>query len=167
MMRLEEVRWIMSMFRSGHSGRSGSGFTLIELLIVVAIIGIIAAIAVPNLMNALDKGKQKRSMADVKTISTAVESYAIDNTVYPAGITTWASLKTHLTPFFIRDPPDADGWNVGWDATTDATGKTYTVASYAKDATAGSRTGGKTNDFDCDIVFRNGTFYQWPEGTQT
>ena len=54
------------------------GFTLIELLIVVAIIGIIAAIAIPNLLNAIDRGKQKRTMADLRSIGTAVESYAIE-----------------------------------------------------------------------------------------
>jgi len=157
----------MSMLRNDHRGGSSSGFTLIELLIVVAIIGIIAAIAIPNLLNAIDRGKQKRTMADVRTISTAVESYAIDNTLYPAGIATWASLKPHLNPFFIKDPPDVDGWNVGWDATTDATGLTYTMASNGKDAAVSPRSGGQTTDFDCDIVFRNGQFYQWPEGTQS
>ncbi len=55
------------------------GFTLIELLIVVAIIGIIAAIAIPNLLNAIDRGKQKRTMADMRSVGTAIESYAVDN----------------------------------------------------------------------------------------
>ena len=59
--------------------RKNRGFTLIELLIVVAIIGIIAAIAIPNLLNAINRGRQKRSMADIRTIGTAVEAYAVDN----------------------------------------------------------------------------------------
>ena len=61
------------------------GFTLIELLIVVAIIGIIAAIAIPNLLNAVHRGKQKRTMAELRTICTAVESYQIDNGLIPRG----------------------------------------------------------------------------------
>jgi prepilin-type N-terminal cleavage/methylation domain-containing protein len=63
--------------------RKQTGFTLIELLIVVAIIGIIAAIAIPNLLNAIDRGKQKRSMADMRSIGTAVESYSVDVNFYP------------------------------------------------------------------------------------
>ena len=59
--------------------RNDKGFTLIELLIVVAIIGIIAAIAIPNLLNAIDRGKQKRTMADLRSVGTAIESYSIDN----------------------------------------------------------------------------------------
>ncbi len=59
------------------------GFTLIELLIVVAIIAILAAIAVPNFLEAQVRAKVSRVMADMRTVATGVEAYAIDNNKYP------------------------------------------------------------------------------------
>jgi prepilin-type N-terminal cleavage/methylation domain-containing protein len=59
------------------------GFTLIELLIVVAIIAILAAIAVPNFLEAQTRSKVSRVKADLRTISTAVGSYLVDNNRLP------------------------------------------------------------------------------------
>ena len=59
------------------------GFTLIELLIVVAIIAILAAIAVPNFLEAQIRSKVSRIKADMRSIATAIESYAVDNNRVP------------------------------------------------------------------------------------
>lgn len=59
------------------------GFTLIELLIVVAIIAILAAIAVPNFLEAQARSKVSRVKADMRTVSTAIEAYAVDWNTYP------------------------------------------------------------------------------------
>ncbi|PYS96409.1 MAG: hypothetical protein DMF50_04790 [Acidobacteria bacterium] len=157
----------MRPHRARNESETERGFTLIELLIVVAIIGIIAAIAIPNLMNAVDKGKQKRSMSDLRTICSAVESYAVDTAKYPMSMPDWPTLKGIINPYFIKNPPDADGWSNPWEAATTSSGSDYTVTSLGKDGTASTRTGGMTTDFNCDILFVDGHFFQWPEGTQS
>ena len=58
-------------------------FTLIELLIVVAIIAILAAIAVPNFLEAQTRAKVSRAQADMRSLATALESYAVDWQRYP------------------------------------------------------------------------------------
>lgn len=66
--------------------RGGRGFTLIELLIVVAIIAILAAIAVPNFLEAQVRAKVARASNDMRTMVTALESYAVDYGAYaPVG----------------------------------------------------------------------------------
>jgi len=155
------------------SVRRNPGFTLIELLIVVAIIGIIAAIAIPNLLNALDRGKQKRTMADVRSIGTAIETYAIDNTLYPGQASevdvAASSLGSAMEPIYMVRTTPRDGW--GFPLRYQSDGLIYSIGSLGKDGAAGGSLvvvgpGGSTNNFDCDIVFREGMFVQWPEGVQ-
>jgi type II secretion system protein G len=71
------------MKMNSHQLSARKAFTLIELLIVVAIIAILAAIAVPNFLEAQTRSKVSRTLADMRTMRTGIESYAVDNNHYP------------------------------------------------------------------------------------
>ena len=165
--------------------RKQKGFSLIELLIVVAIILIIAAIAIPNLLTAMQRSKQKRSMADMRAIATAWEARATDANTYGSSGTSFAWLASEitfnglfgiLTPTYIKALPQNDGWTRPFGFSMDKAigvanaAQAYAIRSAGKDGSFQAATytiGTGTTIFDCDIVYTNGSFVQWPEGMQT
>ena len=167
--------------------RAARGFTLIELLIVIAIIGIIAAILVPNLLDAMQKAKQKRTMADMKLVGTAMMAWLTDqaagaaaagqDTIDISTITpkTQSDLTSILVPAYVQEIPLLDAWDQPYDyhlmqEDPDAV-HVLAVRSSGRDTVdAGDEytTGSfDPTDYDQDIVWVDGGFIRWPERTES
>ena len=158
--------------------RHETGFTLIEILIVVAIVGVIAAIAIPNLITAMQRAKQKRTMADMRGIAMAWESRAVDHgsfSIAGAGLSlcctvsvSTSQLAGALQPTYMNPVPQNDAWAASFEFDVNDDGTQYLIRSYGnhsiRDTTV---TGGGTTNLDCDIVYSGGQFVQYPEGIQT
>ena len=141
-----------------------SGFTLIELLIVIAIIGILAAIAIPNLLKAVQRGKQKRSMSDMRALATAIEAYAVDNNNYPAAACPGGSLTggtfsdlatnsfTNLSPTYIATAPRKDGWQRFYMYQLSSDSQAYAIRSKGRDGSQTAIICGTTTNFNDDIL---------------
>ena len=153
------------------------GFTLIELLIVISIIGVLAAIAIPNLLNAVQRGKQKRTMVDMRALATAIEAYHVDASVYPtatcvgglytdAGAAIDAASFTLIAPTYIANPPRQDGWGRFYLFNVDNGQGQYNIRSLGRNGAMDATLCGTTTDFNDDILYSNGSFLQWPEGSQ-
>ena len=152
------------------------GFTLVELLIVVAIIGILAAIAVPNLIVAIQRAKQKRTMTNIRNLATAWEARASDMSKYNAAGINGASslidpadLVTLLQPTYIKSVQVIDGWQqplrffMDQPAGDTTAAKVYVIQSAGRDGVFDDNPAmGPLTNFDCDIVYSNGTFLAYP-----
>ena len=158
------------------------GFTLLELLVVVAIIGIITAIAIPNLLYAVQRAKQRRTMLDMKNMAMAWEARNTEMTRYNAagaGVSyegcdqkvDVALVVAALTPTYIRSVPHHDAWghlfscyiDQAWGAGTGA--QKYVIISGGHDGIIDTeQLEGPITNFDCDIVYGSGRFLSYPDG---
>ncbi|MCX6555337.1 MAG: type II secretion system protein GspG [Candidatus Aminicenantes bacterium] len=126
-----------------------------------------AAIAIPNLLVALQKGKQKATMGDMKSVGTALEVYTTDNSMVPNADLITLNTATYFIPFYIKVLPLVDSWGTAWDYASGATpSDQYSVTSWGRDkaaATIGTMYQvTKIGDFNNNITFSNGQFTLGP-----
>lgn len=144
--------------------RQTRGFSLLEVLIVVTILSAIATIAIPSLLRAIDRGRQGSTLADMRTLGTALERYAVDHLSYPK-TTELAALRRELEPEYIKRLPARDGWGHPFVFEVDDQGSSYTLRSPGKDGELQQADLVElTRDFAADIVLVDGVFVQRPEG---
>ncbi len=161
--------------------RRERGFTILEVLIVVAILGIIAAVAIWNYYTSIQRARQKRTMADLRSIATAWEARATEVKFYnaasqtfpvPSASISFNELNTMLVPTYMKVLPRIDGWAFPYAFATDQpvggpSAEEYMIRSAGRDGVfQASYTVGGTTDFDCDIVYSAGSFIVYPEGLQ-
>ena len=144
------------------------------------ITALLSGAALPTILEGTGRGPHKRTMADMRIIATAWEARAADVNRYnaaaigfPTSGATLEELTTSLTPTYVKKMPKSDAWGNAWQFGIDRPwgskepAQVYTIISYGKDGRRDPTWPlGATQAFDCDIIYSNGLFLQYPEGIQ-
>ena len=73
---------------------------------------------------------------------------------------------TNLSPTYIANVPKIDGWGEFYQYGSNPPNDSYAIASGGRNKNVTTAVCGTTTNFNDDIYYSNGTFVQWPEGTQ-
>jgi type II secretory pathway pseudopilin PulG len=155
----EELAHLRSSQRLGKGVAIAVAAAVAVLIIPMA--GIIAAIAIPNFLNAVDRGKQKRTMADARLIAHAMEAYSGEHDGYPIADSADA-LGAQLAPKYLTTMPRVDGWTHPFQVAS--SGSSYTLYSFGKDGTGSSCEPAVTTTYNDQICMIDGQFVRYPSG---
>ena len=174
LLKLFQKEWaIYSVLQNTEEGTvltvsHNQGFEVVMIMPALFVAGIVSAIAIPNLLTALQKGKQKATMGDLKTIGTAIQVYVLDKMEAPQG-NSLAEIKSKLQPFYIKQLPMTDAWGHKLFYTSGPGKEDFAIGSAGKD---GDFKGWQQKGFyavygmihfNNDIIFSNGQFTYGPK----
>ncbi|MGB3794919.1 MAG: type II secretion system major pseudopilin GspG [Alteraurantiacibacter sp.] len=137
-----------------------AGLTLIEILVVLAIIAVMAYLIVPNVIGRPDQARVTVAQTDLRTISSALKMYRLDNGDYPStqqglealsALPTAAPVPVNWSPSGYLDQVPTDPWGRPYVYTNpgpDAVG--FEIRSLGKDG----ETGGEGVDSDISVTGR-------------
>jgi len=86
------------------SGRR-RGYTLLEIMVVVFILGLLATIVAPRILGRTDEARRTKAIADLASITQALNLYRLDNGVYPTTEQGLGALRERPTA-----PPVPKAW---------------------------------------------------------
>ena len=139
------------------------GYSTIEMMVTLVLTGVLAAIAISATTVALDRSRQRATMADMRTISRAIEAYVVDHEYIPESAGGLAELQEQISGYTNAMIPTHDSWGheYGFFHGTD---QSYTLVSYGKDGIDGNDFARAAKfDFTRDLVMFNGIFVRAPE----
>lgn len=130
------------------------GFTLVELMVVIVIIGLLATVVALNVLPSQDKAMVGKARADISTLEQALETYRLDNLVFPddrQGLQALVAPPAGLTRperyrqgGYVRRLPEDPWGNPYQYRRQSAHGGQFDVFSYGADG----KEGGQDNDAD-------------------
>jgi general secretion pathway protein G len=139
--------------RLSERHRADAGFTLIELLVVMGIIVLLASIAAPQVLGYLGRARTETAKAQIGSIATALELYALDMGGFPSsqsGLTALVSAPPGTTrwrgPYLKRAEGLIDPWGRPYQYRYVGRGGQPQVFTLGRDNAPGG------NDEDRDIV---------------
>jgi len=128
------------MKSTDHSAKRAmqAGFTLVEVMLVVVILGILATVAVVATRGRTKDAAISATRASIAAYSTAVDSFEVDNGVYPNSLDELITDTGHPTwhgPYMKGGRLTGDSW--GRPLQYSKTDKDYKIISAGPDGSFG------------------------------
>ncbi|MBI1290749.1 type II secretion system protein GspG [bacterium] len=107
------------MIRQGRNSRR-RGFSLVEMLLVLVILATLAAIVIPRFAGRSEQAKVTAAETQITSISTALDSFEVDNGFYPPSgegltqLTTKPDSATNWRGPYLKQGVPNDPWGAAY-----------------------------------------------------